>query len=75
MQNFKPLRPLEIIPFCPIFASDSNFNPRNTHCIPACPVECGAHSSGVVKIFVFLNLEYRHKRETFFKGPMYLIRP
>jgi hypothetical protein len=61
MQNFKPVRPLKNIPFCPIFASDANFNPRNTHCI------------SVVKIFVFLNLESRHKRETFFKGPMYLV--
>jgi hypothetical protein len=41
------------IPFCTIPASDSNFNPRNTKCIPACPVECEAYSSGVVKIFVF----------------------
>jgi len=30
---------------CPISASDSNFNPRNTQCIP------------VVKIIVFLDLE------------------
>jgi hypothetical protein len=33
--------------------SDSNFNPRNTQCIP------------VVKIFVFLDLE---QNLTFFKG-------
>jgi hypothetical protein len=33
------------IPFCPISASDSNFNPRNTPGIP------------LVKIFVFLDLE------------------
>jgi hypothetical protein len=33
------------IPFCPISASDSNFNPRNTRCIP------------LVKIIVFLDLE------------------
>jgi len=32
-------------PFCPISASGSNFNPRNTLCIP------------VVKIFAFLDLE------------------
>jgi hypothetical protein len=39
------LRPLQNVPFCPISASDSNFNPQNTQCIPA------------VKIFVFLELE------------------
>ena len=39
------LRALENVPFCPISSSDSNFNPRNTKCIP------------VVKIFVFLDLE------------------
>jgi hypothetical protein len=39
------VRALKKIPFCPISASDSNFNPRNTICIP------------VVKIFVFLDLE------------------
>ena len=33
------------VPFCPISASGSNFNPRNTTCIP------------VVKIFAFLDLE------------------
>jgi hypothetical protein len=33
------------IPFCPISASDSNFNPRNTPGIP------------LVKIFVFIDLE------------------
>jgi hypothetical protein len=37
-------RPLKNTPFCPISASDSNFNPRNTKCIP------------LVKIFVFLDL-------------------
>jgi hypothetical protein len=36
---------LKKIPFCPISASDSNFNPRNTICIP------------LVKIIVFLDLE------------------
>jgi hypothetical protein len=29
---------LKNAPFCPIPASGSNFNPRNTQCIPACPV-------------------------------------
>jgi len=32
-------------PFCPIPASDSNFNPQNTKCIPA------------VKIFALLDFE------------------
>jgi len=39
------LRPLQNIPFCPITASGSNFNPRNIQYIP--PVE----------IFAFLVLE------------------
>jgi hypothetical protein len=39
------VRALKKIPFCPISASDSNFNPRNTTCIPR------------VKIIVFLDLE------------------
>jgi len=56
-----PERPLKNAPFCPISASHSNFNPRNTQCIP------------VVKVFVFsrsksgifdLNL---HKIERFSK--------
>jgi hypothetical protein len=33
------------VPFCPISTSGSNFNPRNTQCIP------------VVKIFAFLDLD------------------
>jgi hypothetical protein len=37
-------------PVCPISASEKNFNPRNTQCIP------------VVKIFLFLDLE---QTETF----------
>jgi len=41
----KEARPLQNAPFCPIPASGSNFNPRNTQCIP------------VVKIFAFLGLE------------------
>jgi len=40
-------RPLQNTPFCPISTSDSNFNPRNTQCIP------------VVKIFPFLELEQK----------------
>ena len=38
-------RPLHNVPFCPISASGSNFNPRNIQYIP------------VVKIFAFLELE------------------
>jgi hypothetical protein len=38
-------RPLQNAPFCPIFASGSNFNSRNTQSIP------------VVKIFAFLELK------------------
>ena len=40
-------RPLQNAPFCQIPASDSNFNPQNTQCIP------------VVKIFAFLGLEQK----------------
>jgi len=47
------VRPLQNAPFCPISASGSNFNPRNTQCIP------------VVKIFTFLALEQKY---AFFKG-------
>jgi len=46
-------RPLKNAPFCQISASDSNFNPRNTQCIP------------LVKIIVFLELE---QNRTFYKG-------
>jgi len=38
-------RPLQNVPFHPISASGSNFNPQNTQCIP------------VVKIIAFLELE------------------
>jgi len=49
------------------FAStDSNFNPQNTQCIPACPVgprgktgTVPADRTGVVKIIAFLGLEPR----------------
>jgi hypothetical protein len=51
------VRPLQNVPFCPIPASCSNFNPQNTKCIRACPVKCEAYFSGVVKIFAFLGLE------------------
>ena len=51
------MRPLQNAPFCPIPVSGLNFNPRNTKCIPACPVKCEAYFSGVVKIFTFLELE------------------
>ncbi len=47
------LRPLQNVPFCPISASGSNFNPRNTPGIP------------VVKIFAFLELKQKF---AFFKG-------
>ncbi len=46
-------RPLKNTPFRPISVSGSNFNPRNTQCIP------------VVKIFAFLELK---RNWTFFKG-------
>jgi hypothetical protein len=46
-------RPLQNAPFCLISASGSNFNPRNTPCIP------------VVKIIAFLELK---QKLTFFKG-------
>jgi hypothetical protein len=52
------VRPLKNAPFCPIPASDSNFNPQNTKCIPACPVG-PADRTGVVKIIAFLGLEPR----------------
>jgi hypothetical protein len=44
---------LQNAPFCSISASGSNFNPRNTQCIP------------VVKIIAFLELK---QKLTFFKG-------
>jgi hypothetical protein len=40
-----PLRLCHNVPFGPISASDENFNPQNTQCIPP------------VKIFAFLELE------------------
>ena len=43
--DFKILTPLQNVPFCPITASDTNFNPRNIQYIP------------VVEIFSFLVLE------------------
>jgi hypothetical protein len=46
-------RPLQNASFCPISASGSNFNPRNTQCIP------------VIKIIAFLDLEQKY---AFFKG-------
>jgi hypothetical protein len=46
-------RPLHNTPFCPITVSGSNFNPRNTQCIP------------VVKILTFLVLG---QNWMFFKG-------
>ncbi len=52
-ERYKVTRPLQNAHFCPISVSGSNFNPRNTQCIP------------VVKIFVFLELE---QKLAFFKG-------
>ena len=46
-------RPLKNALFSPISVSDSNFNPRNTQCMP------------VVKIFACLDFEQNRK---FFKG-------
>jgi hypothetical protein len=48
--NFKPMSQFKNVPFYPISASGSNFNPRNTKCMP------------VVKIIAFLDLE---QTETF----------
>jgi hypothetical protein len=58
------MRPLKNVPFRPIPALGSNFNPQNTKCIPACPVG-PADRTGVVKIIAFLGLE---QNWTFFKG-------
>ena len=44
------MRPLQNAPFCPISVSGSNFNPRNTQCMDACP---DGFTIGVVKIFAF----------------------
>jgi hypothetical protein len=49
------LKPLQNTPFYRISVSDSNLNPQ---CIPACPVGPADHT-GVVKIFVFLELEQK----------------
>jgi len=46
-------RPLQNGTLCPISASGSNFNPRNTTCIP------------MVEIFAFFELE---QKLPFFKG-------
>jgi hypothetical protein len=66
---------LKNAPFCSISApaplnaqpiplgSGSNFNPRNTQCIPACPAG-PADRTGVVKIIAFLELK---QKLTFFK--------
>jgi hypothetical protein len=43
--SYPQLRPLKNVPFCPIPASGSNFNPRNTQGIT------------VVKIFAFFGFE------------------
>jgi hypothetical protein len=50
------MRPLKNIPFCPIPALGSNFNPRNTSFMSACPVG-PADRTGVVKILACLELE------------------
>ncbi len=53
VSNDHIMRPLQNPTFYPISVSCSNFNPRNTQCIP------------VVKIFAFLELE---QKSAFFKG-------
>ena len=58
-----PRRPLQNAPFCPISVAGSNFNPRNTQCMDACP---DGFPSGVVKIFAFLELEQKF---AFLKNP------
>jgi hypothetical protein len=60
----KGLRPSQNASFFSISASGSNFNPRNTQCIPACPVG-PADRTGVIKIIAFLELK---QKLTFFKG-------
>jgi hypothetical protein len=52
------LRPLRNSSFRPIPVLDSNFNPRNTQCMPACPVG-PADRTGVVIFFGCLNLEQK----------------
>jgi len=49
-------RPLQNAPFCPISVLGSNFNPRNTQCMP------------VVKIFACLELEPRLNIKTDLTG-------
>jgi hypothetical protein len=43
-------RPLQNLPFCPIYVSGLNFNPQNTQCMDACP---DGFFIGVGKIFAF----------------------
>jgi hypothetical protein len=45
--KYNALRPLKNVPFCPIYVSDSNFNPLNILSIP------------VAKIFCFLELKQK----------------
>ena len=63
------MRPLQNAPVCSISVSGSNFNPRNTQCIPACPVG-PADRTRVVKIIAFLELK---QKLTFFEGLLELI--
>jgi hypothetical protein len=62
-----PLRPLKNPLFYPIFASDSDFNPRNTHCMTACPVG-SADRTRWLKSSSFLTLD---KTEHFSKVSPY----
>jgi len=65
------MRPLQNPTFCPISASSSNFNPRNTQCVPVVKIivflelEPQLNLIPVVKIIVFLELE---QKSVFFKG-------
>jgi hypothetical protein len=56
-QTLIEARALKNVPFCPIPLSDSNFNPRNTKCIPVVNPAFGG--------IVFLDLD---QNRTFFKA-------
>jgi len=65
--SFSSSRPLQNAPFCPISVLGENFNPRNTQCMPACPVG-SENRTGVVKIFASLELEPRLNIKTDLTG-------
>ena len=52
------LKDFPVFSMADIRALNPNFNPRNTQCIPACPVG-PADRTGVVKVFAFLDLEQK----------------